>query len=226
MMKIAPTIVTITSANCDVLLHRTVPVGTPEEAVDIILKLQGQLRLHTHGIGLSANQIGIPKSVAIIRYGNVSINLINPEIVAGENVFINPGEGCLSLPGRQFNVERFRMVKIRNNILWPSSTGTVAIGEDMNRIPLLSNMSFAGYTLNTVDQVYVVDNHPDDCGGIVAVGIQHEIGHLNGELIDRLPSSREVFSKDNPKWNIGRNEPCPCGSGLKFKKCCLPKVEH
>jgi uncharacterized protein YecA (UPF0149 family) len=20
---------------------------------------------------------------------------------------------------------------------------------------------------------------------------------------------------------VGRNEPCPCGSGLKFKKCCL-----
>lgn len=22
---------------------------------------------------------------------------------------------------------------------------------------------------------------------------------------------------------IGRNEPCPCGSGLKFKKCCIDK---
>lgn len=21
---------------------------------------------------------------------------------------------------------------------------------------------------------------------------------------------------------IGRNEPCPCGSGIKYKKCCLP----
>jgi preprotein translocase subunit SecA len=24
---------------------------------------------------------------------------------------------------------------------------------------------------------------------------------------------------------IGRNDPCPCGSGKKFKKCCLPKIE-
>ena len=23
---------------------------------------------------------------------------------------------------------------------------------------------------------------------------------------------------------IGRNDPCPCGSGKKFKKCCLGKV--
>jgi hypothetical protein len=23
---------------------------------------------------------------------------------------------------------------------------------------------------------------------------------------------------------IGRNDPCPCGSGKKFKKCCLNKI--
>ena len=25
------------------------------------------------------------------------------------------------------------------------------------------------------------------------------------------------------KRKIGRNEPCPCGSGKKYKKCCLDK---
>jgi len=25
----------------------------------------------------------------------------------------------------------------------------------------------------------------------------------------------------NPHKGIGRNDPCPCGSGKKFKKCCL-----
>lgn len=25
---------------------------------------------------------------------------------------------------------------------------------------------------------------------------------------------------------VGRNDNCPCGSGKKFKKCCLPKAEH
>ena len=25
---------------------------------------------------------------------------------------------------------------------------------------------------------------------------------------------------------IGRNDPCPCGSGLKYKKCCMSKDEH
>nr|WP_320015684.1 SEC-C metal-binding domain-containing protein [uncultured Desulfobacter sp.] len=30
------------------------------------------------------------------------------------------------------------------------------------------------------------------------------------------------FQKNSPK--IGRNDPCPCGSGKKYKKCCLNKV--
>jgi hypothetical protein len=34
--------------------------------------------------------------------------------------------------------------------------------------------------------------------------------------IDLLP-----FVKDEPK--VGRNDPCPCGSGKKYKKCCLNK---
>ena len=28
-----------------------------------------------------------------------------------------------------------------------------------------------------------------------------------------------VKDKDDPFANVGRNDPCPCGSGLKYKKC-------
>ncbi|MFR1639885.1 MAG: SEC-C metal-binding domain-containing protein [Eggerthellaceae bacterium] len=30
------------------------------------------------------------------------------------------------------------------------------------------------------------------------------------------PTSKD---KDDPFANVGRNDPCPCGSGLKYKKC-------
>ena len=30
--------------------------------------------------------------------------------------------------------------------------------------------------------------------------------------------ANQTFRRDQPK--IGRNDPCPCGSGKKFKKCC------
>ena len=26
--------------------------------------------------------------------------------------------------------------------------------------------------------------------------------------------------------NIGRNDPCPCGSGKKYKKCCFSKIDN
>ena len=33
-----------------------------------------------------------------------------------------------------------------------------------------------------------------------------------------LGGNHDPFVRDTPK--IGRNEPCPCGSGKKYKKCC------
>jgi uncharacterized protein YchJ len=34
-------------------------------------------------------------------------------------------------------------------------------------------------------------------------------------------SSRVQAPERNPMRVVGRNDPCPCGSGKKFKKCCL-----
>ena len=46
------------------------------------------------------------------------------------------------------------------------------------------------------------------------------------EAFDRLKKFLSTgdykYVKDQLKSEIkvGRNDPCPCGSGLKFKKCC------
>lgn len=42
---------------------------------------------------------------------------------------------------------------------------------------------------------------------------------------------KEIIAKDtanntNPYSKIGRNDPCPCGSGKKFKKCCIDKQKE
>jgi len=31
--------------------------------------------------------------------------------------------------------------------------------------------------------------------------------------------------KQLARGRVGRNRPCPCGSGRKFKRCCLRKTE-
>ncbi len=37
-------------------------------------------------------------------------------------------------------------------------------------------------------------------------------------FVDGKIAGREPFVRPEPK--IGRNDPCPCGSGKKYKKCC------
>lgn len=41
------------------------------------------------------------------------------------------------------------------------------------------------------------------------------------EAVRRAHLSPETYVRETPK--VGRNDPCPCGSGKKYKKCCLNK---
>jgi hypothetical protein len=50
---------------------------------------------------------------------------------------------------------------------------------------------------------------------------QHRDPDMGGQRLDPWPAA----PAHNPFRNVGRNDPCPCGSGKKFKKCCLGKVE-
>jgi len=44
---------------------------------------------------------------------------------------------------------------------------------------------------------------------------------LPGE--DEAPLPPPVEPIKNAKSEPGRNDPCPCGSGKKFKQCCMKK---
>ena len=50
------------------------------------------------------------------------------------------------------------------------------------------------------------------------------------DLDDQLKAEREARRREEIEFKeryrgVQRNEKCLCGSGLKYKKCCLPKVE-
>lgn len=72
---------------------------------------------------------------------------------------------------------------------------------------------------------------PDDSTGEVEFvaryrekGVQyqhHELGHFERKDGGWYFTSGEmVRPKPAVSTKVGRNEPCPCGSGLKYKKCC------
>lgn len=48
---------------------------------------------------------------------------------------------------------------------------------------------------------------------------------LSAEEMARIEEYQEMFRKAHTPWrliqDVGRNDPCPCGSGKKFKNCCM-----
>ncbi len=43
---------------------------------------------------------------------------------------------------------------------------------------------------------------------------------------DEPDEEEEKEEEPPPKKKIGRNDPCPCGSGKKFKKCCIREIQQ
>jgi len=58
--------------------------------------------------------------------------------------------------------------------------------------------------------------HQETHKGFQAQVWQHEINHLNG-----VEEDVETFFVDVPVVKVQRNDPCPCDSGKKFKRCCI-----
>lgn len=78
---------------------------------EIISLLEEEL---VNGVGLAAPQIEISKKVAIIRYEDYKINLINPKILEYYDPFIFKNEACLSIPGKEFNTRRYNKIIVED----------------------------------------------------------------------------------------------------------------
>jgi len=54
----------------------------------------------------------------------------------------------------------------------------------------------------------------------IAVGLPRMYKYMAPFRASALPRHEPIEPFKRTTRKIGRNEPCPCGSGLKFKKCC------
>ncbi len=67
----------------------------------------------------------------------------------------------------------------------------------------------------------------DEHGWQVIVGVEPEDPEDTAD-VERLLAG-DVSSRTEappPRERVGRNEPCPCGSGRKFKRCCEVRGSH
>jgi len=172
-----------------------------EEGEKIAAKLFQILNERKDGIGLAANQVGIDAAVAVVNVIKPLV-LINPKIVSKENE-IPYYEGCLSYPGQGVQTTRYRDVVIQTA---QSESGWYFSGAE---------------SLQDVHGSWEEKHKKDeqDKRILESICVQHEIDHLNGVTIfdrqvDNQPVQRETIK-------VGRNEKCSCGSGKKFKKCCM-----
>jgi peptide deformylase len=106
----------------------------PEEVGDLIATLENELsqanRLGAKGIGLAAPQIGLAKKIAIIRMGQIKLDLVNAKLSKGYDAAIFREEGCLSFPGKVEDTTRFQEVYLIDNLVYPHSlvaTGMLAV---------------------------------------------------------------------------------------------------
>lgn len=66
-----------------------------------------------HGLGLSANQVGLNLRAFVIGNDDFRMNVFNPEIVKVSDEMILMEEGCLSFPGVFLKVQRPTTIKVR-----------------------------------------------------------------------------------------------------------------
>jgi peptide deformylase len=64
------------------------------------------------GIGIAANQIGVPLQVAVIELEEKVTELINPQLVRSSGEIVD-WEGCLSIPGFVAEVKRHAKVTVK-----------------------------------------------------------------------------------------------------------------
>jgi len=64
------------------------------------------------GAGLAANQIGYSKSMFTYMDGYKARTLVNPTLVDTNDQMEVSDEGCLSIPGKMFKIERPTWVKV------------------------------------------------------------------------------------------------------------------
>ena len=171
-----------------------------EEGLEIAKVLFETLTKRKDGIGLAANQVGIDAAVAVVNVREPII-LINPKVIEQWDE-IDYYEGCLSYPKKGVSTKRYKNIIIHTE----QEDGELYFSGAEN--PSDGKGSWERESS---------DKEDEDLRTLEAICVQHEIDHLNGMTI----MDRKMISTVINAAKIGRNEPCPCGSGKKYKKCCL-----
>lgn len=98
-----------------ILLTPTAPFDFSNPPVDPHNLVQDMLKtmVDNNGVGLSANQVGLPYKVFVMRGVDFNYACFNPKIVSYGDQQLLMEEGCLSYPGLIIKIKRPTEVRLR-----------------------------------------------------------------------------------------------------------------
>jgi peptide deformylase len=111
-MRTAMAIRRILTAEEPILRERAKRVSSFDASLHRLLDDMLQTMRDAPGVGLAANQIGVPLQVAVIEVDERITELVNPQVVKGSGEQLD-WEGCLSLPGYVAEVTRHERVTVK-----------------------------------------------------------------------------------------------------------------
>lgn len=104
----------VTGAKNPTLHTPTVTIKNPlDPAIQNLLPEMLRIMREAQGIGLAAPQIGLNLRLCVIEIDGIIRYLINPKITSASKEKILFEEGCLSLPGDYYSIERSEKVTVR-----------------------------------------------------------------------------------------------------------------
>ncbi|WMU98255.1 SEC-C metal-binding domain-containing protein [Clostridium botulinum] len=149
------------------------------------------------------------KSVQYLDYKELSINYIRK--FNKEEFYIKPLEKLKKYMKENLNIKEEKL----NEVMYSTSC-------------LMKNAFSVDYIFEDIKgRIYLKNEEIERDIKDIITEINNNIekwclrGHSITEIKLKEDKIYEKVEKVNHKGKIGRNDPCPCGSGKKYKKCCL-----
>jgi len=129
------------------------------------------------------------------------------------------------------------ILKTKNNRI----EGTIAELAEQFRFTTIQTAAFFDGIHECVDGLPEIDSIEEDTKIVVSIEFDRlykQMVEYKADALYNLPEWENIYTKDEQKQlyleqkrshtivrnedKIGRNDPCPCNSGKKYKKCCAP----
>ncbi len=163
----------ILTAEEPILHEKTKKVSTFDTSLHRLLDDMLETMRDAPGIGLAANQVGVPLRVAVIELEDQITELVNPQIVKSSGEIID-WEGCLSIPG--FVAEVARAAKVTVKAQDRNGKPFRVKGEELfaralqHEIDHLNGVLYIDH-LESLEELVRVSEHPSDVEEAQTAGI-------------------------------------------------------